>query len=152
MEIQKNKEPKGRLLEVMNLENGLALHFYDASKPIAGDRFRVELVLYVPIDIEKDCFAGWDSPGESFDAFIVDFGKRVCFTKEKVRNFVDARELESSLEQMKDELLDAGLSYLSRPHFAAKYIRMQYNDWEKQRAWRAQYLKATGQSEDGQVS
>jgi hypothetical protein len=147
MEIQKNKEPKGRLLDVMNLENGLALHFYDQSKPIAGDRFRVELVLYVPIDVEKSCFPGCGGSQEAFDAFITDFGKQTYYIKEKARNFVDSGKVESSLQQMKDELLEAGLSYLSSPLFAAKYIQMQYNDWEKQRPWRTEYAKSMGHSE-----
>ena len=133
MDAQCNCEPKGRLFDEIRLDNGLTLYFYDLSRPIAGDRAQVDLVLHVPVDLEERFFEGCEDPAGTFAAFTAEVGKTVCFRQEKVRNFISSKDVQDLLEKMKKDLLESNLAYLSKPHFAARYARTVHSRWEKER-------------------
>ncbi len=123
-------------MDEVKLDNGLSLYFYDQSRPVIGDRSLVKLLIHAPINVEENHFADCGDPEKSYKEFVAEFGNRVFFQNEKIRNFVSNDEIDATLEQMKQELLGCNLGYLSRPAFAAKYVLKKYRDWLEDGKWR----------------
>jgi hypothetical protein len=119
-----------RLLEKVQLENGLTVLFYDCSRPIAGDRCQVELVLSIPVATSEGSFADCGEPRESYEAFVAARGKGLKFEQKRIRNFIAREEVPAVLRQMQEELLRASRSYLVREDFGAKFIAKQFKEWE----------------------
>jgi hypothetical protein len=140
MQLFKTREPKGPLLKERKLENGLTLYFYDESRRIAGDRMQVELLVRVPVAVDDSAVADPPQPREEWEKFKSACGGVLFFQKEKVRNFIDQRKAGELLHQMVEEV-EANLGYLSKPHFARKFILSKYGEWSKSYAWQAQYFK-----------
>ena len=44
---------KEKLIKTMDLENGMQLNFYDASRKIAGDRWQISLVVRMEIPVTE---------------------------------------------------------------------------------------------------
>jgi hypothetical protein len=137
-------EPTGHLLEKVELENGLEAHFYDQSRKVAGDRWQVHLLLHVPMEVKKDYFRDCPDPEGAHAGFTAALGEKIAFEQERVRNFIDQQKMQDLLELMKSEVLERSRAYLSKPHFAERYVLRTYQAWEKQEALeraRREFLK-----------
>ena len=111
-----------RPLGEVPLPNGLTAHFYDFSRPVAGDRWQVRLLLVIPIPVIQEYFRDHSDPASACAASRAAFGETLEFTQERVRNFVDERDKVEILEKMKRELTETVLDYVSREAFAANYL------------------------------
>jgi hypothetical protein len=117
------------ILDPIHLQNGLSVHFDDQTTPPVAGRCQVRLLIRVPMEPETDHFQTYPDPSQALAEFISLAGNGpVEFQVEKVRNFIDSREVLQHLEAMKDEFARSNLMYLQKPAFAAGYIRKKYEE------------------------
>ena len=126
-------EPERRLLEEVQLENGLTISFHDSSRPIAGDRCQVELVVSTPVAIREDYFEDCREPRKAYEAFAAAHGNVLKFEQKRIRNFIPKEDVPTVLQQLQDEFLRTSRFYLLKEGFAAKYIMKKYQEWEDER-------------------
>jgi len=119
----------GKIIDQQHLENGIELLLYDRSRVTAGDRWQVELKCEAHIQIEESY---WDMVTEEEDRLLPGIqkilGDRVVFVATKQRNFVDANERETVLQEMVQQVHSSMLEYLKKPHFPQEFFKKQYRD------------------------
>jgi hypothetical protein len=119
----------GKIIDQRHLENGIELLLYDRSRVTAGDRWQVELKCEAYIQIDESY---WDMVTEEEDRLLPDIrkilGDRVVFVATKQRNFVDANERETVLQEMVQQVHSSMLEYLKKPHFPQEFFKKQYRD------------------------
>lgn len=119
----------GKIIDQLHLENGIELLLYDRSRVTAGDRWQVELKCEAYIQIDESY---WDMVTEEEDRLLPDIrkilGDRVVFVATKQRNFVDANERETVLQEMVQQVHSSMLEYLKKPHFPQEFFKKQYRD------------------------
>lgn len=125
-----------RLMETVELENGLILHFYDLSKPITGGRYQVQLLVSMTVEIKQEYFNDFEDPLSAFNSFRKAKGKEIEFRQEKFRNFIADVEMKVVLEKMKQEYLEANRMYLGHAAFPKKYVMKVYREWQDEEAIR----------------
>jgi hypothetical protein len=130
-------EPEGRLLEQIVLENGLTIFFHDYSRPIAGDRYQVHLVVSIPVAMGEGCVEDGAEFHETYQAFAAARGNMLKFIQKKTRNFVAQQDVSSVLEQLKEEFLQTNRSYLTKEGFAVKFIKKKCQEWQDEQRLRS---------------
>ena len=119
----------GKLIEQQQLENGIELLLYDRSRVTAGDRWQVQLLCeaHIPIDVSF-----WDMMTQEESRLLPDIRKiledRLVFVTTKVRNFVDAEERETVLQEMVQQVHNSILEYLEKPYFPQEFFKKQYRE------------------------
>jgi hypothetical protein len=115
-----------KLISKIDLDNGLTLELYDRSKVVAGDRWLISFIARIDVDVKKEYFKEFDSeiPFREIKALL---GDQVTFSYEKSRNFVDEKEKDGLLSDLKDNFLKSDLQYLSSRNFPQKLILSKYN-------------------------
>lgn len=145
-------EAQDRLLEEITLENGLTVQFSDCSKPVAGDRCQVQLLVTIPLPVNASWFEHDDASIEDLPEFLNAHGGKIDYRQTKIRNFIDRKALASTLDTMKADFLTANAMYLSHPSFARKYVLLKYHAWKQEfkcaRLHEEAILKAECGSED----
>src|SRR5210317_2404073 len=105
----------GKLIEQQQLENGIELLLYDRSRVTAGDRWQVQLLCEAHITIDESY---WDMVTQEESRLLPDIRKiledRLVFVTTKVRNFVDAEERETVLQEMVQQVHNSILEYLEK--------------------------------------
>ncbi len=126
-----------RVIDCLQLENGLSLYFVDLTRsPIAG-RCQVQLLIRVPVEPTEDCFREYDDPSLALSEFASLAGPGpVEYRNIKIRNFVDMKDVEVILNEMKDEYIRTNLQYLNKFGFRAGFIRKRYEELRKEAALR----------------
>jgi hypothetical protein len=131
--------PEGVLMEEVKLANGLSLFIYDQSRPLAGDRWLVKLLLFVPIKIRPEHFSHLHDANRAYVAFVAAMGGDIAMQQPRSRNFISHKDMPETLMQIKQDILTAILPYVSNPDFEARFIAKRYGEWcEEQRLERAQ--------------
>ncbi|SMC17955.1 hypothetical protein SAMN02746041_00430 [Desulfacinum hydrothermale DSM 13146] len=126
------------LLESRKLPTGLALHLYDGSRKIAGDRWYVQLQVEIPIPLDDAMLRTLDAEDKDvLDAFRHQVGDPYIYRYQKEKNFVDAGEKDAALEQLKEDFLSTNWNYLSHPRFAELTVRKSFWEWMERRRWYA---------------
>lgn len=124
-------QTEGRLIGTMNLANGLTVYFYDQTVGIIGDRCQVKMVVSIPIEIKREYFENTDNPGTTYDKFVSVVGNTVHFQASRLRNFIDRSEVDQILVELKGEFIRSNLDYISRPHFAPRFVWKMYREWQE---------------------
>ena len=114
------------LIKKVNLDNGLELEFYDASKKIAGDRWQVKLMVRVEIPV-SNYLQGLDEDMDT-DDIQKTLGKKIVYEKSMERNFIDDIEKERILIGFCDSLSESALSYLSAQNFPKQFIVKKFKE------------------------
>ncbi len=132
-EVQlKMAQHRERPLQVIRLDNGLELTFYDRSRTIAGDRKQVQLLARIPVRVEPSHFRLISDPAATYRRFVDAFGDTIYFEEKKIRNFIDDKEVPKVLKQLQEDFIRINRRYLSHPEFATRFIRRRYDDWQHQ--------------------
>ena len=114
------------LIKKVNLDNGLDLEFYDASKKIAGDRWQVKLMVRVEIPV-SNYLQGLDEVMDT-DDIQKTLGQKIVYEKSMERNFIDDTEKERILIGFCDSLSESALSYLSAQNFPKQFIVKKFKE------------------------
>ena len=126
-----SRSPEGRCVDEIKLPNGLLIRFLDNSRRVVGDRWYVCLIIEVPIPVKHEYFAGESNPKEAYTKFVHKFGNVYYFRYKKERNFIDEKNVEKLLEQLKDDFLKTNLNYLGNEHFAKMSIKKAMKDLDE---------------------
>jgi hypothetical protein len=124
---------QNNLIKKIPLDNGLELEFYDASKKVAGDRWRVKLTVKMDIAVQdylEDMPSGMD-----LTEFKKVIGEKVAFEKTMERNFVDDKEKETISNEFLDSLSKSLVPYLSNANFPKRFIAKKYKEAQSRTNW-----------------
>jgi hypothetical protein len=122
-------ESQERILDQLQLENALSVYFIDrTSLPVAG-RCRVRLLIRVPVQPIEDHFKNFANPSLALGRLTSLTGPGpVEFQIVKIRNFIALKDVEKTLNEMKDDFVGSSLKYLKNHDFAAKFIAKKYEE------------------------
>ena len=136
-------EPQERTLGRLHLENSLTVYFIDrSSAPVAG-RCQVRLLVRAAVEPAVDHFSNYPDPSGALRRFMSLAGPGpVEFQTVRIRNFVDRKEVEKTLEEMMGDFIRSSLQYLKIPGFAAKFVRTKYEELLAEAALRSAHEEA----------
>jgi hypothetical protein len=119
---------KEKLIKTLDLENGLQLKIYDASRKLVGDRWLVSLIVRMDVPVtealKKD---SRQSIGNIIEIKNI-LGDTVLFEKKREKNFVDAAAKETVFKELCDVFLNSLLNYLSKDIFPKQYVLKTYKE------------------------
>jgi hypothetical protein len=113
-------------MKKINLENGLELELYDASKKVAGDRWLVKLIAKIDIPV-KNYLEDMASDIDVKDVLKI-LGDNIRFEKPMERNFVDDKEKEMMLNGFLNTFIDTSVPYYSTLNFPKQLIEKKYKE------------------------
>ena len=99
-------------VEILPLDNGLALELYDHSKTLVGDRWTVILTARVEVEVADPKAAA-------------ELGERITYEQKRERVFVDDRAKGEVFGELRTSFLNSQQAYLSRPDFAERFVLRQ---------------------------
>lgn len=105
-----------KLIETINLSNGLQLTIHDLSRRIAADTMKVELKFQVIINLLESFFA---SPDEYLTVKNA-LGDELTYEHIRERSFVNKEDEEAVRFDLLDTFKNNSLTYLSSPDFSKK--------------------------------
>ena len=119
---------KEELIKTLDLENGLQLNVYDASRKLVGDRWLVSLIVRMDVPVTDALEKNSRQPMESIDEIKDVLGDSVMFEQKRERIFVDSAEKETVFKELCDMFLNSSLDYLSKEIFPEQYILKTYRE------------------------
>lgn len=117
-----------KLIEKITLPNGLILEIWDKSRRMAGDRWLVSLLAKVEITVLPEYFSTLDDGKQAYQDLVAAHGNSLVFTQEKVRPFVDDKEIQDVLTGLCQSIKDNLVAYLGNPKFASLFVLKKYGD------------------------
>jgi hypothetical protein len=111
-------------IESINLPNGLSLDVWDASRQIAADTVKVELVIKVEVAFASSHFDEEDHYLKTRRVF----GPAGCYEYRKERTFVPNAEAKTVFRNLLDDFKKDALPYLAQDNFPQHYSRSKYRD------------------------
>ena len=127
-----------RLLEKTTLPNGLILEIWDKSHLMAGDRWLVSLLAKVEVTVLPEYFSTLDDGEQAYQDLVATHGNSLVFSQEKVRPFVDEKEIQDVLTRLCQRIKDNLIAYLGNPKFASLYVLKKYGDLRDRQDWAAE--------------
>ena len=119
-----------QLIKSIPLDNGQVLNIYDASKKIAGDRWRVNLVARILISVDEISLEN-NAAMPPIDEIKHILGDTVEYETKKERNFIDDKEKQTVLNDLLDTFIKYSSPYLSHPKFTKRFIIKKYHEYKK---------------------
>ena len=124
-----------KLIKTIDLENGLELKLYDASRKLAGDRWLVSLIARMEIPTNELLLKKDGSPLLNIDEVRKALGEKLLFEQKREKIFIDEKEKDEVLKEIQDFFLSSSLSYFSHSDFPTKYILKKFNEKIKRDSW-----------------
>ena len=119
---------KEKLKKTLDLENGLQLNIYDASRKLVGDRWLASLIIRMEVPVGEALKNNIRKPMENIDEIKDMLGDSVLFEKKREKIFVDTSEKEMVFKELYDTFLNSSLNYLSKEIFPKQYILKMYKE------------------------
>lgn len=126
---------KEKLIKTMDLENGMQLNFYDASRKIAGDRWQISLVVRMEIPVTEVLIKDPGQSTESVNEIVTLLGENVLFEQKRERNFIDETQKAEMFKELYDTFVNSTFVYLSNEAFPRKYIAKKYRKAVEKGSW-----------------
>ena len=117
-----------KLIEKINLPNGLIVELWDNSRPMAGDRWLISLLARMEVPVLPEYFSALEDGNQAYQDLLAAYGDPLVFTQEKSRHFVDEMEITDVLAGLCQRFKDNLISYLGNPRFASLYVMKKYGD------------------------
>jgi hypothetical protein len=129
----KNFKPlwEGRMLEKIDLGNGLILEIWDYSRKLAGDRWLVGFLAQVGVKPTREDF----SSTFYYEQFLQKTDGFLYYRYQKERTFIPEGEVSAIYQSLKENFLKAVLPYITRPGFKDKLIATEVANFEKRVDW-----------------
>jgi hypothetical protein len=125
---------KEKLINTLDLENGLQLNLYDASRKLVGDRWLVSLIVRMDIPVAGALKKNSRESLENIDEIKDMLGDSVLFEKKREKIFVDTSEKDIVFKELSDTFLNSSLNYLSKEIFPKQYILKMYKEEMKKKS------------------
>ena len=123
------------LIKTIDLENGLELKLFDASRKLAGDRWLVSLIARIEILTNDSLIKEDASPSLNIDEIRKVLGEKLLFEQKRDKIFIDEKEKDEVMKEIQDSFLSSSLSYLSYSDFPKKYVLKKFNEKIKKDSW-----------------
>ena len=123
------------LIKTIDLENGLKLKLFDASRKLVGDRWLVSLIARIEMPINELLLKKDVSTLLNVDEVRKALGEKLLFEQKREKIFIDDKEKDEVMKGMQDLFLSSSLSYFSHPDFPQKYILKKFNEKIKKDSW-----------------
>ena len=117
-----------KLIEKINLPNGLMVELWDNSRLMAGDRWLISLLARMEVPVLPEYFSALEDGEQAYQDLLAAYGDPLVFTQEKSRHFVDEMEATDVLAGLCQRFKDNLVSYLGNPKFASLYVMKKYGD------------------------
>ena len=124
-----------KLIKTIDLENGLELKLYDASRKLAGDRWLVSLITRIEIPTGDSLLKEDVSSSLNIDEVRKVLGEKLLFERKREKIFIDEKEKDEVLKEIQDFFLSCSLSYFSHSDFPKKYVLKKFNEKIKRDSW-----------------
>jgi hypothetical protein len=105
-----------KLIEEINLTNGLNLKIFDLSRPIASDTVKVELSFQTKIDLKESFFP---SPQDYTQVKNI-MGDVLTYENKQLRSFVHEKDQDSVRESLINTFKNNSLAYVDSINFPKK--------------------------------
>ena len=115
-----------KLIDKIELDNGLTLEIYDRSRRVAGDRWLVSFEARIDVEVKSQYFEGQDAADPTIDAIQKAVGDKVTYSFEKSRNFIADTEKDEVFEGLKERFLTTTRLYFSNANFPRNIILSEY--------------------------
>jgi hypothetical protein len=125
---------KEKLIKTLDLENGLQLNVYDASRKLVGDRWLVSLIIRMDVPVAGALKKNNRESMENIDEIKDMLGDSVLFEKKREKIFVDTDKKEIVFKELYDTFLNSSLNYLSKEIFPKQYILKMYKEEMKKKS------------------
>ncbi|GMQ79702.1 MAG: hypothetical protein BMS9Abin03_132 [Thermodesulfobacteriota bacterium] len=125
---------KEKLIKTLDLENGLQLNVYDASRKLVGDRWLVSLIVRMDVPVTEALKKNSRQPMESINEIKSMLGDSVLFEKKRERIFVYTAAKEAVFKELCDMFLNSSLNYLSKDIFPKQYILKKHQEEIKKKS------------------
>ena len=126
---------KDNLIKTIDLENGLKLKLFDASRKLIGDRWLVSLIARIEMPINDLLLKNDGFPLLNVDEVRKALGEKLLFEQKREKIFIDDKEKDEVMKGMQDLFLSSSLSYFSHSDFPQKYILKKFNEKIKKDSW-----------------
>ncbi len=133
MEADRHRTMKETLVRKIALANGLTLELVDASRKVASDRYRVELIERIHVPVDTDLFTEKDAI--DVGALRATLGVAVVFEKRTERNFIDENKKDAVFDALVEASVTDTVRYYAHPDFARKFLMKTYRDALRRRRW-----------------
>jgi len=117
---------KEKLKKTLDLENGLQLNIYDASRKLVGDRWLVSLIVRMDVPVTEALKKDSRQPIVNINEIKDILGDSVLFEKKREKIFIDTDEKETASKELCDMFLNSSLNYLSKDIFPKQYVLKTY--------------------------
>ena len=125
---------KEKLIKTLDLENGLQLNVYDASRKLVGDRWLVSLIVRMDVPVTEALKKNSRESVENIDEIKDMLGESVLFEKKREKIFVDTAEKEMVFKGLCDMFLNSSMKYLSKGIFPKQYVLKMYKEEMKKKS------------------
>ena len=125
---------KEKLIKTLDLENGLQLNVYDASRKLVGDRWLVSLIIRMDVPVAGALKKNNRESMEHIDEIKDMLGDSVLFEKKREKIFVDTVEKEMVFKELFDLFMNSSLKYLSKEIFPKQYVLKMYKEEMKKKS------------------
>lgn len=125
---------KEKLIKTLDLENGLQLNVYDASRELVGDRWLVALIVRMDVPVTEALKENIRESMENIDEKKDLLGDSVLYEKKREKIFVDKTEKETVFKELCDMFLNSSLNYLSKKVFPKQFILKTYKEEMKKKS------------------
>jgi hypothetical protein len=102
-----------KLIEEINLTNGLKLKIFDLSRPVAADTFKVEISFQMKIDLKESYFADTQDYAKVKNIM----GDELTYENKRVRSFVYEKDQDSVREDLINTFKKNSLDYVASVNF-----------------------------------
>jgi hypothetical protein len=119
---------KEKLIKTLDLENGLQLNIYDASRKLVGDRWLVSLIVRMDVPVTEALKKDSRQPIVNINEIKDILGDSVLFEKKREKIFIDTDEKETASKELCDMFLNSSLNYLSKDIFPKQYVLKTYKE------------------------
>ncbi|MBW2598462.1 MAG: hypothetical protein JRC55_07840 [Deltaproteobacteria bacterium] len=136
---------KEKLIKTMELKNGMTLNFYDASRPLSGDRWLISLIVRMEIPVVEALINDEGKSMDGVDEIKKVLGEKVLFEQKRDRIFVEESEKQTVFEEVYNSFIDSVLGYfsfidsvlgyLSNKAFPKRYMLKKYREKVEQESW-----------------
>jgi len=134
---------EGKMVEKIDLENGLTLEIWNYSRKLAGDRWLVGFLAQISIvPAEKDF-----SSSEYYKMFLEKTDGKVYYRYRKERHFVPEDAVPTIYSNIKENFLKAALPYLSHPDFKERLLKHEVTQFERKMDWEEEIKRKDEEAE-----
>lgn len=124
---------ESKLIDTINLENGLKILFYDGSKKIIGDRWQIIVTAKIQIVTTQIHFTRMDRKKRL--EIIKEVGEQIYYEKEIIQNFVGEKQKEKTIKDLYESFLKNTRLYFSHCQFAERFVLKTYADSLEKHKW-----------------